>query len=28
MIALVAYAIEISLRILQKKLAPWQGQIH
>ena len=28
LIALVAYAIEIGLRILQKRLAPWQGQIH
>ena len=27
-IALVAYVIEIGLRILQKKLAPWRGQTH
>ena len=26
-IALVAYALEIGLRLLQKKLAPWRGQI-
>jgi len=27
-IALVAYIIEIGLRVLQKKLAPWRGQTH
>jgi len=27
-IALVAYAIEIGLRVLQKHLAPWRGQIN
>ena len=28
LIALIAFALEMSLRALQRKLVPWHGQIH